>query len=68
MSEQKKIVGIGYNGMPNGCDDDLLPWAREATSSLDTKYPYGTCKSLDCIHLHFFGISPIVPVVRTCVL
>lgn len=43
MSEQKKIVGIGYNGMPNGCDDDMLPWAREATSSLDTKYPYGTC-------------------------
>ncbi|EEY55895.1 deoxycytidylate deaminase [Phytophthora infestans T30-4] len=36
------IVGIGYNGFPNGCGDDELPWAREtATNSpLDTKYPY----------------------------
>lgn len=27
--------------MPNGCSDDDLPWAREAESRLDTKYPYG---------------------------
>uniref|UniRef100_A0A8C4RN66 dCMP deaminase n=1 Tax=Erpetoichthys calabaricus TaxID=27687 RepID=A0A8C4RN66_ERPCA len=30
-----------YNGMPNGCDDDLLPWARSASNKLDTKYLYG---------------------------
>lgn len=41
VSEEKKIVGIGYNGMPNGCSDDLLPWSREADNQLDTKYPYG---------------------------
>lgn len=29
--------------MPNGCSDDELPWAREADSRLDTKYPYGKC-------------------------
>ncbi|KAH9134539.1 hypothetical protein AeRB84_019697 [Aphanomyces euteiches] len=40
VNEEKKIVGIGYNGFPNGCDDDLLPWARQADSPLDTKYPY----------------------------
>ena len=34
-----KIVGIGYNGFPIGCSDDELPWAREAASALDTKYP-----------------------------
>lgn len=41
VNREKKIVGIGYNGMPNGCSDDTLPWAREADDDLDTKYPYG---------------------------
>ena len=25
-------MGIGYNGFPNGCSDDALPWAREASN------------------------------------
>ena len=41
VNEEKKIVGIGYNGMPNGCSDDELPWARHASNELETKYPYG---------------------------
>lgn len=41
VNQEKKIVGIGYNGMPNGCDDDLLPWSRSSTDRLNTKYPYG---------------------------
>lgn len=41
MNAENKIVGIGYNGMPNGCSDDLLPWRRTAENILDTKYPYG---------------------------
>lgn len=41
VNQENKIVGIGYNGMPNGCDDDLLPWCRSAKDQLDTKYPYG---------------------------
>ncbi|MEN8188281.1 MAG: dCMP deaminase family protein [Thermodesulfobacteriota bacterium] len=36
---QNKIVGVGYNGFPWGCSDDVLPWAREG-AYLDTKYPY----------------------------
>lgn len=36
---QKKIIGVGYNGFPVGCSDDLLPWAREG-DFLSTKYPY----------------------------
>jgi dCMP deaminase len=40
VSAQNKIVGIGYNGFPIGCSDDLLPWDREAGNKLDTKYPY----------------------------
>lgn len=41
VNPENKIVGIGYNGMPNGCNDDLLPWSRAAEDRLDTKYPYG---------------------------
>lgn len=49
MNQEKKIVGIGYNGMPNGCDDDLLPWCRSAEDHLDTKYPYGENVSSDLL-------------------
>ena len=39
VNNKKRIVGIGYNGMPYGCDDDEFPWDREG-EFLDTKYPY----------------------------
>lgn len=50
MNQENKIVGIGYNGMPNGCDDDVLPWARTADNQLDTKYPYG---EITCTHTEY---------------
>ena len=35
----KRIVGIGYNGFPMGCKDDVFPWLK--TGDLcETKYPY----------------------------
>lgn len=40
VNEDKRIVGIGYNGFPRGCSDDELPWDRTAESDLDTKYMY----------------------------
>jgi len=40
VDQRNKIVGIGYNGFPIGCSDDLLPWAREAEDINQTKYPY----------------------------
>jgi len=36
----KRIVGLGYNGFPVGCSDDLLPWGRQGESELHTKYPF----------------------------
>ncbi len=39
VNEQSKIIGIGYNGFPIGCSDDILPWDREG-EPLETKYPY----------------------------
>ncbi|MDD4184602.1 MAG: dCMP deaminase family protein [Candidatus Izemoplasmatales bacterium] len=39
VNEKNRIIGIGYNGFPVGCDDDDFPWEREG-AFLDTKYPY----------------------------
>ncbi|XP_049487747.1 deoxycytidylate deaminase isoform X1 [Panthera uncia] len=46
VNAENKIVGIGYNGMPNGCSDDVLPWRRTAERKLDTKYPYASTQGL----------------------
>ncbi|XP_014681155.1 PREDICTED: deoxycytidylate deaminase-like [Priapulus caudatus] len=40
VNPDNKIVGIGYNGMPNGCPDDDLPWGKDSEDWLDRKYPY----------------------------
>ena len=39
VSSDNRILSIGYNGAPNGFDDDKFPWNREG-ENLDTKYPY----------------------------
>lgn len=49
VNAEKKIVGIGYNGFPWGCDDEALPWDRKAESVLDTKYPYVCHAELNAI-------------------
>lgn len=39
VSDDRRILSIGYNGTPNGIDDDNFTWEREG-NYLDTKYPY----------------------------
>ena len=39
VNNERRIVGIGYNGFPVGCDDNEFPWGRDG-DFLDTKYPY----------------------------
>ena len=39
VSNDNRILSIGYNGAPNGFDDELFPWAREG-EKIYTKYPY----------------------------
>lgn len=41
VNADKRIIGIGYNGMPNGCSDDVFPWGRTGDSELHKKYVYG---------------------------
>eukprot|EP00429_Kryptoperidinium_foliaceum_P013206 CAMPEP_0176033302 /NCGR_PEP_ID=MMETSP0120_2-20121206/16447_1 /TAXON_ID=160619 /ORGANISM="Kryptoperidinium foliaceum, Strain CCMP 1326" /LENGTH=433 /DNA_ID=CAMNT_0017366627 /DNA_START=235 /DNA_END=1533 /DNA_ORIENTATION=- len=40
VDEESRIIGLGYNGFPSGCSDDLLPWARSNSNSLHNKYLY----------------------------
>lgn len=48
VNKEKKIVGLGYNGFPIGCNDDALPWEREG-DFLNTKYPYVCHAELNAI-------------------
>lgn len=55
VSEDNKILSVGYNGMPIGCSDDEFPWSREG-ESLDTKYLYVCHAELNAI-LNYTGIN-----------
>lgn len=48
VNQNNRIVGIGYNGMPYGCNDDEYPWGREG-DFVDTKYPYVVHAELNAI-------------------
>lgn len=39
VSQDNKILSLGYNGMPRGCSDDEYPWERSG-DPMDTKYLY----------------------------
>ncbi len=41
VNTKKRIIGIGYNGLPCGCSDEEFPWDNgKDLNPLDTKYPY----------------------------
>lgn len=48
VNNENKIVGIGYNGFPNGISDDDLTWERKG-NFLDTKYAYVCHAELNAI-------------------
>lgn len=56
VSQDNKILSMGYNGLPIGCDDDAFPWVRESESPLDNKYFYSTHSELNAI-LNYRGGS-----------
>ena len=49
VSPENKIVGVGYNGLPWGCEDDQFPWAAREGDLYDTKYPYVVHAELNAI-------------------
>lgn len=48
VNSDNRIVSVGYNGMPKGCDDDEYPWER-AGGTLETKYAFVCHAELNAI-------------------
>ena len=58
VSEDNKILSMGYNGFPTGCNDDEFPWSKESeeTDPYNAKYLYSTHGELNAI-LNYRGPS-----------
>lgn len=48
VNSEKRILSMGYNGMPRCCSDDEFPWEREGTP-LNSKYLYVCHAELNAI-------------------
>ena len=48
MDDQNRILSTGYNGFPQGCDDDVFPWGRDEAQG-ETKYPFVVHAELNAI-------------------
>ena len=55
VSEDNKILSMGYNGLPIGCSDDEFPWNRDG-DPVDNKYFYVAHSELNAI-LNYRGGS-----------
>ncbi len=51
VSQDNKILSVGYNGMPTGVKDDDMPWGYEG-DALNTKYFYVCHAELNAILNH----------------
>jgi len=55
VSEDNKILSVGYNGFPKGCSDEEFPWDKQG-DIYETKYSYVTHSELNAI-LNYRGGS-----------
>ena len=49
VDKDNRILSIGYNGTPNGFNDDEFPWERTGNNQNETKYPYVCHAELNAI-------------------
>lgn len=58
VSEDNKILSMGYNGFPRGCSDEEFPWGKdlELIDPYNAKYLYSTHSELNAI-LNYRGGS-----------
>ena len=58
VSQDNKILSMGYNGFPKGCSDDEFPWGKEHQEDdpYNAKYFYSTHSELNAI-LNYRGGS-----------
>lgn len=48
VNGDNRILSVGYNGMPTGCQDDEMPWSREG-GFLESKYAFVCHAELNAI-------------------
>ena len=48
VGKDNRILSLGYNGMPIGCNDDDMPWQNDG-QTLHTKYPFVCHAELNAI-------------------
>ncbi|MEG0176716.1 deoxycytidylate deaminase [Anaerorhabdus sp.] len=48
VDDTHRVVSIGYNGLPRGCNDDEFPWGREG-GMLESKYAFVVHAELNAI-------------------
>lgn len=58
VSQDNKILSMGYNGFPKGCSDEEFPWGKENEEEdpYNSKYFYSTHSELNAI-LNYRGGS-----------
>lgn len=49
VSQDNKILSMGYNGFPQGCSDDTFPWGKLDSDPYNDKYFYVTHAELNAI-------------------
>ena len=49
VNNDKRIVAVGYNGLPRNCDDNDFPWNCREGALQDTKYAYVVHAELNAI-------------------
>ena len=49
VNQDKRIVAVGYNGLPKNCVDEDYPWANRVGELQDTKYAYVVHAELNAI-------------------
>lgn len=57
VDKDNRILSVGYNGMPSGCDDDEMPWNREG-EALESKYFFVCHAELNAI-LNYRGFGTL---------
>ncbi len=48
VDKDNRILSVGYNGMPMGCEDDIMPWNRDG-EGLNSKYIFVCHAELNAI-------------------
>jgi dCMP deaminase len=49
VGNDNKILSMGYNGFPRGCDDDVFPWGKTGDDEVEKKYFYVCHAELNAI-------------------